>query len=269
MNNLPWIYLVPIFFLTLYFILKKKKIKLVQLTDEDRTILNDNVSFYQGLDEKEKERFEQKISKFLGGVRIEGIEIDVTSLDEMLVASSAVIPIFGFDEWTYNNLSSVLLYPDTFNAEFQFDNSKQQETVGEVQIKDRNILGMVGSGFMNGQMILSRTALIHGFANSVDGHNTGIHEFVHLLDKSDGAADGIPENLFAHRYTLPWLKMMHEEIQKIKDEKSDINPYAAVSEAEFLAVVSEYFFERPDKFKENHPKFYEILAKIFDQDPAK
>ncbi|MET4081147.1 Mlc titration factor MtfA (ptsG expression regulator) [Pedobacter sp. UYP30] len=268
MSNLPWIYLVPIFFLSLYFILKKKKINLVKITDDDRKILNDKVSFYQRLDSGDKSKFESKIAAFLGSIKIEGVELDITALDEMLIASSAIIPIFGFEDWKYKNLTAVLLYPDTFNAEFQFNNSKDLESVGQVLGGKRNIMGMVGSGFMNGQMILSRAALTHGFANAVDAENTGIHEFVHLLDKSDGAADGIPENLLAHRYTLPWLKMMHEEMGKIAHNKSDINPYASVNEAEFFAVVSEYFFERPDKLKEKHPEIYEQLALIFAQDPA-
>ncbi|MBC7417149.1 MAG: zinc-dependent peptidase [Pedobacter sp.] len=268
MSNLPWIYLVPIFLLSLYFILKKKQIKLVKVTDEDRKILNDKVSFYQRLDAADRLKFEGKIETFLGNTKIEGVEIDITPLDEMLIASSAIIPIFGFEDWKYKNLTAVLLYPDTFNAEFQFNNSKDLESVGQVLGGKRNIMGMVGSGFMNGQMILSRSALIHGFENAVDAENTGIHEFVHLLDKSDGAADGIPENLLAHRYTLPWLKMMHEEIEKIIKNKSDINPYASVNEAEFFAVTSEYFFERPDKFKEHHPEMYALLSMIFAQDPA-
>lgn len=268
MNSLPWFYLIPIGLLALYFILKRKKQKGVEITEDDRKILSDNVAFYTKLSTADKLKFEDKIATFLGKTRIEGIEIDVTALDEMLIASSAIIPIFGFDDWTYKNLSSVLLYPDTFNAEFEFNNSKNQESVGEVLAGQRNIMGMVGSGFMNGQMILSRAALVHGFANATDAENTGIHEFVHLLDKADGLTDGLPDYLLAHRYTLPWLKMMHEEMAKIAKNKSDINPYATVNEAEFFAVVSEYFFEQPEKFKQKHAEMYKILSLIFVQDPA-
>ena len=55
---------------------------------------------------------------------------------------------------------------------------------------------------------------------------------------------GIHKNLLAHEYTLPWLKMMREEMERIADNKSDINPYAITNEAEFFAVISEYFFEQ-------------------------
>jgi Mlc titration factor MtfA (ptsG expression regulator) len=150
----------------------------------------------------------------------------------------------------------VILYPDTFDQEFQFE--------GE----NRNILGMVGSGYMNGQMLLSRAALNKGFSNSSGKGNTAIHEFVHLLDKSDGETDGVLENLLTHEYTVPWLKMMHQEMHRIQAGKSDIEPYALTNEAEFLAVASEYFFEKPDELKHKHPELYRALCRIFGQDLA-
>lgn len=54
--------------------------------------------------------------------------------------------------------------------------------------------GMVGNRAMNRMMILSLPQLRSGFAVNATG-NTALHEFVHLIDMSDGAADGIPEEL--------------------------------------------------------------------------
>jgi len=219
-------------------------------------ILNREVLFYQNLDTVGKSRFMRLVIAFLEEIRIEGVGTEITDLDRMLIASSAVIPIFGFPDWKYKNLSNIVLYPDTFNTDFQFE--------GE----SRNILGMVGSGFMNGQMLLSRLALLRGFSSTSGKENTAIHEFVHLLDKSDGATDGIPENLLPHQYATPWLKMMHKEMNAIEAGHSDINPYAITSEAEFLAVASEYFFEKPKKFQKMHPELYEMLSRIFAQVPG-
>ncbi|MNL54511.1 Protein MtfA [compost metagenome] len=58
-------------------------------------------------------------------------------------------------------------------------------------------------------------------------------------------------------------------MQRIETGKSDINPYAITNEAEFFAVVSEYFFEKPRQLKEKHPELYHILSETFLQDPAK
>lgn len=253
MNILPWLILLAVFIIALYLIFKKRKVVVEQLSKADVKLLSDNVDFYIRLDGEKKQRFEQKIAHFLAIVKIEGVGLELKPLDRLLVAASAVIPIFGFDDWEYKNLTNVLLYPDTFNKDFQFEGG------------ERNIMGMVGSGFMNGQMILSLTALRHGFSKSAGKENTGIHEFVHLLDKSDGAVDGIPSNLLAHEYTLPWVKLMHEKIAEIEDDKSDINPYALTNEAEFFAVVSEYFFEQPEILKDKHPRLYDMLSKTFGQ----
>ncbi len=217
-------------------------------------MLANHVSFYQNLDYVKKLVFEEKIAHFLANTIISGVNLKITQLDRLLVASSAVIPIFGFDNWKYDNLINVLLYPDTFNKDFQFEGGK------------RNIMGMVGNGYMNGQMVLSQTALHHGFSKSAGKENTGIHEFVHLLDKSDGAVDGIPENLMKYEYTMPWLKLMNEKMEGIENNQSDINPYAITNQAEFFAVAAEYFFEKPELLKEKHPKLYFQLTRIFSQD---
>jgi len=57
-------------------------------------------------------------------------------------------------------------------------------------------------------------------------------------------------------------------MHRIQAGKSDIDPYALTNEAEFLAVASEYFFEKPEKFQHMHPELYKMLCRIFDQEPA-
>lgn len=224
---------------------------------EWRAILEDSVLFYNSLDDSEKKRFEYKVQEFLLNCRITGIQTEVDLRDKLLVASSAIIPIFGFDFWRYNNIREVLLYPATFNKNYDFEGGS-----------DRNILGMVGNQSMEGIMILSKEALRQGFSNESDKQNTAIHEFVHLIDKTDGEVDGIPKVLMDKQYALPWINLMNSEIERIYEGKSDINPYGATNKAEFFSVISEYFFERPKLLEEKHPELYALLEKIFHQDMA-
>jgi Mlc titration factor MtfA (ptsG expression regulator) len=111
-------------------------------------------------------------------------------------------------------------------------------------------------------------ALVKGFSRSAGEGNAAIHEFVHLLDKSDGDTDGVPANFMERAYAVPWLKMMHQEMHRIAAGKSDIDPYSLTNEAEFFAVAAEYFFEKPDQLKHKHPEIYEALSKVFEQNPA-
>uniref|UniRef100_UPI00404A4EEA M90 family metallopeptidase n=1 Tax=Flavobacterium sp. TaxID=239 RepID=UPI00404A4EEA len=219
-----------------------------------RIMIQSNIPFYNALSDDEKKTFEYKIQEFLLNCKITGVKTQVTITDKLLVASSAIIPIFGFKNWKYLNLQEVLIYPTMFNHDFETEGS------------DRRILGMVGNGFMNGVMILSKEALVLGFQNESDKKNTAIHEFVHLIDKTDGPIDGIPSSLMEKQYAIPWIDLMNKKIDEIYEGESDINPYGGTNQAEFFSVVSEYFFERPKLLKRKHPDLYNHLERIFNQD---
>ncbi|HZV12599.1 MAG TPA: M90 family metallopeptidase [Candidatus Kapabacteria bacterium] len=231
---------------------RQQKIREYKLPDNARNLLNANVAFYRELDKNGKAAFEERVRDFLARVTITGVGVEVEDLDRLLVASGAIIPIFAFPDWRYRNISEVLLYDGTFNREFKTDSN------------DRDITGMVGDGAMHREMILSKPALRASFQNSSDGQNVAIHEFAHLIDKADGATDGVPEYLLTRPYVLPWIKIMHQTMQEIiESEKTDINPYAAASDSEFFAVVSEYFFEKPHELQAHHPELYAMLERMF------
>jgi len=234
---------------------KKTIVESLPLPDSYKTILLADVLFYRNLSDEKKLEFETRMMHFLATTRITGIKTEVEETDKVYIAASAIIPIFGFPHWEYINLHEVLLYPDSFNHKF--------EQSGE----GRNVLGMVGDGALNNVMVLSKHEVRQGFINKTGKENTAIHEFVHLVDKTDGSTDGVPSFFVDKQYVLPWVQQIHKEIKRIFDNKSDINPYGTTNEAEFFAVVSEYFFERPDLLKSKHPELYELLTKIFHQQP--
>ena len=248
--------------LVLYLLFRPRGIKsgfpVPEVFPEDwRLYLLKEVNFYASLTKEDKAVFEADILRFLKRVRITGIKTKVDDEDRLLVASSAVIPVFAFPEWEYSSLHEVLLYPDLFTEKYDFN------------VQGRNISGMVGSGgVMNHVVIFSKPALHQGFDNAGDKMNVGIHEFVHLFDKQDGEIDGIPHAIMKNQTVLPWLHLISENTKEMLDGKSDINIYGATNKQEFLAVVSEYFFERPRLFKGKHPELYEVLSSIFQTDLA-
>jgi len=231
---------------------KKKKRITEPIPGSYKSILIERVPFYQNLDDNRKQEFENRVQHFLATTRITGVKTTVEDIDRVLIAASAVIPIFNFQGWEYVNLHEVLLYPDAFDHDFQQAGSH------------RSVIGMVGTGAMNHVMILSQNELRQAFLDKTGKANTAIHEFVHLVDKTDGAIDGVPEFILEKKYILPWLQLMRREIELILEDRSDINPYGATNEAEFFAVVSEYFFERPKLLQEKHPELYRLLSEIFN-----
>lgn len=243
-----------LFILIFLFIIYKKNKKKVSLPENYHQLLLEHVSYYRRISKEKKALFYKKVKDFLGYISIEGVHTDVTDLDKILVASSAVIPVMGLPDWKYFNLKTVLLYPQTFNRQEFLQSGFEKDT-----------LGMVGEGSMQQTMILSKPALYAGYRDS--NSNTGIHEFVHLLDKEDGEVDGLPHSLVRQNFSYQWNAVVRRNLSQIINRQSDIDSYSLTNKGEFLAVVSEYFFNKPEIFKERHGDIYELLTMIFHQDP--
>jgi len=226
------------------------------LNEEMRTFLFQNVSFYASLDDAEKPLFERRIGLFLQTTKIIGHDVEVTEQDRMLVAAAAIILVWRFPDWYYVNLHTVSLVSGSFNEHSQFGQA------------DSNIQGMVGTGAMHGQMILSKPALHYGFSNERDKKNVALHEFSHLLDVVDGGLDGFPERLSDYVHAVPWMELVRKEITKIHNKKSNIRDYGGTNPLEFFAVATEYFFERPSMLCRKHPEVYEALKLFYKQDVA-
>ena len=222
---------------------------------EWEAVLQRDVVFFRVLDPAAQQRFRRQLQVFLGEKRMTGIRVPVDTTTRVLAAASAIIPIFGFPDWEWDQINEVLVYPTRFNGEFEF---------GDAQGHD--ILGMVGTGSLNRLMILSKPDLINGFRNATDKRNVGVHEFAHLVDKTDGMIDGVPGVGLDRQAIGPWIDLMRRKMAEIERGRSDINRYALTNESEFFAVTSEYFFERPGTMQRKHPELYAALERVFNQD---
>ena len=218
-------------------------------------VLQRDVVFFRTLDPEAQRRFRLRLQVFLGEKRITGVGVPVDERTRVLAGASAIIPIFGFPDWEWDQISEVLVYPNRFDGDFQFGMARGQD-----------ILGMVGTGSLNRLMILSKPDLIQGFRNAADKRNVGVHEFAHLVDKSDGVVDGIPGVSLDRDAVGPWLDLVRRKMAEIERGRSDINRYALADEAEFFAVTAEYFFERPGVMRTKHPELYAMLERVFNQD---
>ena len=224
--------------------------------DSWRTFLRDQVSFYRRLSDADKRLFEQRVQLFLATTEVVAYGTDLTDDDRLLVAASAIIPVWAFPSWHYFNLERVILLPGSFNDRF------------ETGHPDSLMLGMVGTGPMQDKMVLSKPALHYGFANDRDKRNVGIHEFAHLIDMADGDVDGFPERLKEYAFSIPWFELARKKIRAIENRDTNIDSYGASSQLEFFAVASEYFFERPKMLKRKHPELYAALQDFYRQDRA-
>jgi MtfA peptidase len=222
-------------------------------------VLVDHSTYYNRLSDDDKRLFGVRVLFFLEEIRIEGVETEVDDEIKLMVAAGAIIPTFAFPTFDYPNLRNVLIYPEAFNERFETDSTDRD---------DAHNSGMVGTGYMNYSLLLSRRDLLAGFSGTRTSRNVAIHEFAHLLDKADGSTDGVPAILMNQGSIEAWLGLMDEEMESIERGRSDIDEYALTDHAEFFAVACEYFFNSPEKCTYHHPELYEYLCAIFQQDPA-
>jgi len=180
------------------------------------------------------------------------VSTDVDDRVRVLVAASAVIPVFAFPEWEWTNVGEVLIYPMDFDDDFNF--SRQ----------DDDMMGMVTSA--RSAVIIAKPALYEAFRGRTRTH-VGIHEFVHKLDDAHGGYDGGPAVLADRETLAAWKEISRREIDALERKESDIDDYALSDESEFFPVLSEYFFQDPGAFARLHAELYKVMTRIFRQDP--
>lgn len=226
----------------------------IRLNTNDKFWLERYIPFYAQLSAKDKKIFDDRVGIFLADVLVTEIDKEVAEKETCLyVACSAVIAFWGLPYYNYGGIREVLVYPLNFNM----DNSLNQ--LGMVQGK------VYHGGLMDRTMILSLPALVAGFQIGNDKKNVGVHEFAHLLDKSDGEIDGVPP-MIGEEDRKVWIAIVNDEIAKIKQGKSTIPENAARNHSEFFASVVEYYKECPTLLKIKHPELFAAMEFMFSEE---
>lgn len=216
-------------------------------------VLQQEVRFYQHLDEADKKKFQQLMLRFVHTTNINGGG-GVQLTDELitLTGASAVIPVFHLPGWPYDHLKEVVLVPD------------RVRNPADIHSKERSgILGMVNGYGSPDTMFLSAPSLKAGFNDERDSRNVGIHEFAHIIDETDGVINGIPAAYMTREQIPLWKKVVEQDMERIVERKVHTNPYAATNEAEFFAVLSEEYFENPHRLQKEHPQAFKLLKQVY------
>ncbi len=189
--------------------------------------------------------------------------LEVTDEMRVTIAAQAAFLLLGRGG-SFGNLREVLVYPGHFVV------PRSEAGAGGVVHEGRDVLA--GQSWQRGQVILAWAAVHEGAADPHDGANVVMHEFAHQLDQDTGAANGAP---YVGRGALQqdWARVMNREFNALRaglarEEPSLIGPYAATSPAEFFAVTTELFFERPDALAAERPALYEQLKRCYRLDPS-
>lgn len=228
-------------------------------------ILEDNVAAYALLDDDERQRLRDLVQVFVDEKHWEGCGgLELTDEMRVTIAGSACLLIMGRDHDLMNEVESILVYPTAMvlpdQARGFFDGR------GRVVDEPRVVLGVAHA--RGGPVALAWDSVLAGAANARDGHNVVIHEMAHKIDFLDGDADGTPPlDSAADRRT--WARVCSEAyLAHQRGDEDFLRAYAQTNEAEFFAVATEMFFEKPRQMRGALPELYALLARFYNLDLA-
>jgi Mlc titration factor MtfA (ptsG expression regulator) len=183
---------------------------------------------------------------------------------QVTIAAQACLLLLKMPYPRYARVRRVLVYPAAFMPKTQHSyRSNQLVTPDEPA---------AGQAWPSGVVVLGWEDVKGGALAGSDGHNVVFHEFAHMLDAEDGTFDGTPVLDSAssyHAWVTQWSAEFDEHVRRVEaDEATLLDPYGATNRAEFFAVATEAFFERPLEVRSHQPRLYTLLAEFFKLDPA-
>lgn len=247
---------------------KQRELKRIQLRSQPLTpeylhILQTEFPLYLRLPNELQSKLVGHIQVFLDEKDIIGRnELEINDKIRVLIAAQACLLILNRPGNYYPGFRSILVYPNTYVA-------SSSRTEGMLHITGTS--NRAGESWQQGPVILAWDHVLQGARDSRDGHNVVMHEFAHKLDEENAAMDGLPLLPTAEQYQQ-WSQVLNAEFivqqQKWADRDDDvIDSYAATSPAEFFAVVTETFFEKPQQLERRHPQLYEQFKQCYLLDP--
>ena len=187
----------------------------------------------------------------------------VTDEMRVLVSVQAALLLLRRGAGYYPQLRQVLIYPGAFVVD--------RSNAGAAGLVHQERRALAGESWQQGQVLLSWQDVLAGAADPHDGHNVVIHEFAHQLDQESGAANGAPW-LREPARRARWAQVLGHEFQALQErlaqeESGLIEPYAATNAAEFFAVVSELFFEKPAELALAHRALFVEFCGYYGVNP--
>lgn len=232
--------------------------------DEWIAMLRANLPLYGRLPEPLRVALHEKIARFVATIRFEGCN-DLELTEEMIltVAAQACLLVIHRDGDPYPELQVIYLYPTTF--------SSVQKRVDEMGVVTEGRVHRLGESWKTGTVVLAWDSVEKGANNIFDAENVTFHEFAHQLDSEDGATDGAP-GLPSRQAYQSWARVFQSNyadfLEKLQSgRKTLLDAYGATHPAEFFAVATETFFEKPRQLAGKRPDLYQEMMTYYGVDP--
>jgi len=208
----------------------------------------------------EKKRLKTLVEDFLAEKEFSAVGgLELSDKICVSIAAQGCLPILELGLTAYRDWVGIVVYPDEFVVPRRIEDES-----GIVHEFDDVLSGEAWEG---GPLIISW----HDAQMAGAGYNVVIHEFAHKLDMLNGEADGIPalhSGITRQAWGEVFFAAYDDFCHRIDSgEETIIDPYASDAPAEFFAVLSENFFELPDRVDREYPALYALLRSYYRQDP--
>lgn len=231
-----------------------------------RAIIDERVPLARRLPAALRAELDALTHAFLREKRFEGAQgLTITDEVRVTIAAGACLLLVGMpDHDLFPLMQTVIVYPSAYVA------PGRQQLAGGLVLENEGV--RLGESWQRGPVVLAWDAAAHGVSSPGDGRNVVLHEFAHQLDAEFAGMEGAPA--LRRRQDYPeWSRVMGREFDLLRRRLSAgvpnlIDPYGATNPAEFFAVVTETFYERPGALRDLHPELYDQLARFYGVDPA-
>ena len=243
----------------------REKLMAEPLPPEWVSIVHENVPYVAALPEADQVELQGLMQVFLDEKHFEGCGgLEITDEIRVTIAAQACVLLLHRETKFYPKLDSILVYPHAYVA--QGLHRKDEHVMNE------GPQARLGESWGHGSVVLSWDDVRRGAFDVHDGHNVVFHEFAHQLDQENSVGPGAPTLDRGSMYRA-WARVLGHEYEALLDSlehhrKTMIDPYGATNPAEFFAVVTELFFEKPKQLEKEHADLYDQLRAFYKQDPA-
>src|SRR5687768_16848574 len=246
---------------------RRAKARAAPLPDGWRAIVERNLPIFRRLSAADQAELLGHMQVFIAEKHFEGCGgLELTDEIRVTIAAQACLLLLHRETDYYPRLTSILVYPSGYTVPGdRYIGGHVWEEGGE------DLLGHTERHMRS--LVLAWDAVKRGGLDPSDGQNLVLHEFAHQLDFEDYGTDGAPALATRSEY-LAWARVMKKEFEALRSAAEENLPtvldiYGATNPAEFFAIVTEAFFERPRELRQRHPELYAALGQFFRQDPAR
>jgi hypothetical protein len=199
--------------------------------------------FFKTLDLKDQRQFEHRVKSFISDKDFKHRHKNkVTDEQKVLIAAVACRLSFGRRSYLFPLLSTILIFDEAFES--PTNNNKHK---GEYNPRAK-------------VLALSWQDFIQGMDDVSDNIHLGLHEFTHVMHFESEKYTDVDAIRYLKYHKKILRELMKPETREQVDSTGFFRDYAFTNQYEFMAVLTEYYFESNALFKKEFPAMYSHMT---------